>query len=81
MLWKKMSFETALLRLWEAFEDVPEAARLAMVWREGGEYNILPTWLIPHFREFLDWQTLVVVMCLDRKEAEDLKHLIVKEEK
>lgn len=76
MLWKKMSFETAILRLWEGFGEEPEAERLALVWREGGEYNVLPTWLLPHFRECLDWKKLVVVMCLNREEAKELGRLL-----
>jgi hypothetical protein len=68
MLWRKMDFETALLRMKEEFDEEPEAERLALVWREGGEYNVLPTWLLPHFKDCLDWEDLVVVMCLSRKE-------------
>ena len=76
MLWRKMSFETGLLRLLEGFDEEPEGGRLALVWREGGEYNVLPTWILPHFREFLEWDSLVVVMCLDRDEARFMGKLI-----
>lgn len=79
MLWRKMGFETALLKFKEGFENEPNAERLALVWREGGEFNVLPTWLIPHFREYLDWKNLVIVMCLTRAESESLWQIIGKE--
>lgn len=77
MLWRKMGIETALLRLQEAFEEEPDAERLALVWREGGEYNVLPTWLLPHMGKSLDWKKWVVVMCLNRDEFEFVRSLMV----
>lgn len=76
MLWRKMSFETALLKLVEGFEEEPDAERLALVWREGGEYNVLPTWLLPHIGRCLDWKAWVVVMCPDRDEVDFVRSLL-----
>ena len=76
MLWKKMDFETGLLRLSEAFDKEPEAERLALVWREGGEYNVLPTWLLQHFKGFLDWEKIVVVMCLTDVECSKVRRML-----
>lgn len=78
MAWERGNFERGLILLKEGFDLDPVCCELALVWREGDEYNVLPAWIIRHFREYLDWRNLKVVMFLTRQECGWLLDMVKK---
>jgi len=74
--WSFGTFEAALVATRQQFEEERGCDEVAIVWRESGEYGVLPGWIIRHFDKYLDWKRLRVVMFLTRVESEILWALI-----
>lgn len=76
MVWRTATFLDALRAMLKEFDNQPAAQALALVWRAGGEYNVMDSWLLKHVMCSMDEKTLRVVLWLTRDEAAKLISII-----
>ena len=76
MAWKSTTFIGALRGMLGEFDSHPKATALALVWRAGGEYNVMDSWLLGHIMSAMDEKTLRVLLWLTREEAAKLISII-----
>lgn len=76
MVWRAVTFLEALRAMLKEFDNQPAVQALALVWRSGGEYNVMDGWLLKHIMGSMDEKTLRVVLWLTRGEAANLISVI-----
>ena len=76
MVWRTATFLEALRAMLREFDNQPAAQALALVWRAGGEYNVMDGWLLKAIMNQMDEKTLRVVLWLTREEAAKLISVI-----
>ena len=76
MVWRTATFLEALKGMLGEFDNQPAAQALALVWRAGGEYNVMDGWLLKHIMNAMDEKTLRVVLWLTREEASRMISII-----
>lgn len=80
MVWRTATFLEAVRGMLYEFDHQPAAQALALVWRAGGEYNVMDGWLLRHVMCSMDEKTLRVVLWLTREEAAKLISIIKEED-
>jgi len=76
MVWRTATFLDAVMGMLTEFNNQPAAQALALVWRAGGEYNVMDGWLLKAIMNQMDEPSLRVVLWLTRKEAAEIAKLI-----
>lgn len=76
MVWRTATFLDALKAMLHEFDNQPAAQALALVWRTGGEYNVMDTWMLMAILNQMDEKRLRVVLWLTREEAAKLISII-----
>ena len=76
MNWRACTFLEAVKGMLGEFDRQPSKQSLALVWRSGGEYNVMDNWLLEHVMISMDEKTLRIVLWLTREEAAKLISII-----
>ena len=72
MAWKQGRLVEAMKRLTEEFDKKPRCSCLAVVWREGEEYSIMPSWMVENIGGDISEGTLRIVLWVTREEYHEV---------